>query len=170
MWELDLVIRHPAIGNGSLDEPFLIKLMYFAEVKYKLGGTVTVEQTAALFGDLNTVTRFTKLHEKREDALYQNLFLNKKLIHPLDPAFELDPGGDLPSGQTITAHQPIVQAALGVRETDILIFKRLTKPPPSPPSTPYINDNLNLANLSFLWRHTWLAKMLKFKAEEWKIY
>ena len=27
---------------------------------------------------------------------------------------------------------------------------------------------LNLANLSFLWRHAWLAKMLKFTAEEWK--
>ena len=34
MWEIDLVIRHPAIGNGTLDEPFLVKLMYFTEVKY----------------------------------------------------------------------------------------------------------------------------------------
>lgn len=166
MWELDLIIGHPAIGKKSLDEPFLVKLMYFTEVKNKLGEKVTVEQTAALFGNLNTETRFTKLHEKREDALYQYLFLNKKLIHPLDPAFQLDPvTGDLPAGQTITAHQPVVQAALGMREADLLIFKNLTKPSGSH----YINDDLNLANLSFLWRHAWLAKVLQFKAEEWKI-
>ena len=167
MWEIDLVIGHPAIGNGTLDEPFLVKLMYFTEMRYKLGGKVTVEQGAALLGNLNTVTRFTKLHEKREDALYQNLFLNKKLIHPLDPAFQLDPvTGDLLPGQTITAHQPVVQAALGVRETDFLVFQNLTK---ASDDLPYINDDLNLANLSFLWRHAWLAKLLRFKAEEWKI-
>ena len=33
---------------------------------------------------------------------------------------------------------------------------------------PYITDDLTLANLSFLWRHAWLSKLLKFKAEEWK--
>ena len=27
---------------------------------------------------------------------------------------------------------------------------------------------MTLGNLSFLWRHTWLSKLLKFKAEEWK--
>jgi hypothetical protein len=52
-----------------------------------------------------------------------------------------------------------------VRETDLLIFKNLTKPSGSR----CINDELNLANLSFLWRHAWLAKMPKYKAEEWKI-
>ena len=96
----------------------------------------------------------------------QTVGLNKRLIHPLDPAFQLDPTtSDLPTGQQIKDHQPVVQAALGVRETDLLIFKNLTKPSGSP----YINDDLNLANLSFLWRHAWLAKLLKFKAEEWKL-
>jgi receptor-binding and translocation channel-forming TcA subunit of Tc toxin/ABC toxin-like protein/neuraminidase-like protein len=167
MWELDLAIRHPAVGAGDLNELFLINLMRFAEVKNRLGGKVTVEQTAALFGALNTTTRFTALHEKRKDALYQNLFLNRKLIHPLDMAFQLDPvTGDLPVGETITAHQPVVQAALGLRESDLLVFKGLTK---ASDGNPYINDDLNLANLSFLYRHAWLAKTLKFKAEEWKI-
>src|SRR5262249_34070138 len=161
------VLRHPAIGAANLNEQFLINLMYFVEAKNRLGGKVTVEQTATLFGDLNTETRFTELHEKREDALYQDLFLNRKLIHPLDPAFQLDPGtGDLPAGQTITAHQPVAQAALGLRESDLLVFKGLTK---ASNGNPYINDDLDLANLSFLYRHAWLAKALKFKAEEWKI-
>lgn len=166
MWELDLVIRHPRIGNGALDEPFLVNLFYFSQLRNRLGGKTTVEQVCALFGNLNTETRFTKLHEKREDALYQNLFMNKRLINPLDPAFQLDPGtGDLPAGDTITAHHSVMLAALGIREADLVLLKELTK---ASDGTPYITDDLTLANVSFLWRHAWLSKLLKFKAEEWK--
>jgi hypothetical protein len=167
MWELDLVIRHPRIGNGALDEPFLINLFYFSQLKDRLGGKTSVEQVCALFGNLNTETRFTKLHEKREDALYQNLFLNKRLLQPLDPAFEV-PKVDV-SGSTaekISRHYPVILAALGIREADLILFKELTK---ASDGTPYITDDLTLTNLSFLWRHAWLSKLLKFKAEDWKL-
>ncbi len=167
MWELDLVIRHPRIGNGSLNETFLINLFYISQLQNKMGGKTSVEQVCGLFDDLNTETHFTKLYEKRENALYQNLFLNKRLIQPLDTAFQIDSTtGDLPSGQTITAHQSVVLAALGIRETDLVILKELTK---ASDGTPYITDALTLANLSFLWRHDWLSKLLKFKAEDWKL-
>jgi Tc toxin complex TcA C-terminal TcB-binding domain/Neuraminidase-like domain/Salmonella virulence plasmid 28.1kDa A protein len=167
MWELDLAIRHPRIGNGSLDESFLINLFYFSQLKNKLKGKTTVEQVCALFGNLNTETRFTKLYEKREDALYQNLFLNKRLFQPLDPNFQLDPNtGDLLLGTTITAHQSVVLAALGIGETDLVLLQALAK---ASDGTLYITDDLTLANLSFLWRHSWLAKMLKFKLEDWKL-
>lgn len=167
MWELDLVIRHPRIGNSNLNEAFLINLFHFSEVRKKLGAKASIEQVAALLGNLNTQTRFTRLHEKREDAHYHGLFLNRRLSQPLDPAFKLDVGtSDLPAGQTMTAHQPVILAALGVREADLLIFKALTK---ATDGTAYINDDLTLANLSFLWRHAWLAKTLKFKAEDWKV-
>lgn len=167
VWELDRVIRHPSIGNGSLNEAFLINLIYFVEVKNRLGATVTVEQVTALFGDLNSRTRFTRLYEKRGDAIYQQLFLNKRLINPPDPAFEINPTtGDLKPGQTITAHHPVVLAALGIREADLVLLKGLTR---ASDGSPYINDDLNLANLSFLWRHAWLSKLLKFKVEEWKL-
>jgi Tc toxin complex TcA C-terminal TcB-binding domain/Neuraminidase-like domain len=166
MWELDLGVRHPRIGNGALDEAFLVNLFYFNRLKNRLGGKTSVEQVCALFGDLNTETHFTKLYEKREDALYQSLFLNKRLINPIDPAFELDPGtGDLPTGDTISAHHPVLQAALGISEADLVLFKELNKPDGI---TPYITDDLTLSNLSFLWRHAWLSKLLKFKAEEWR--
>jgi Tc toxin complex TcA C-terminal TcB-binding domain/Neuraminidase-like domain len=166
MWELDLVIRHPSIGNGALDEPLLVNLFYFCRLKERLGGKATVEQLCALFSNLNTESHFTKLYEKREDAHYQSLFVNRRLINPLDPAFQLDPvTGDLPTGDTITAHHPVVLAALGIREADLVVFKELTK---SDGITRYITDHLTLSNLSFLWRHASLAKLLKFKTDEWK--
>src|SRR5262249_11385806 len=143
MWELDLVIH--VIGADQLNEDFLVRLMRFAELKKSLGAKVTVEQTASLFGNLNIATRFTKLHEKREDALYQALFLNRKLINPLDPAFEIDPETyDLSPGQTISVHQSAVQSALGLREADLKVFRELKKTD----GQPYISDELNLANLS----------------------
>src|SRR5205807_2193982 len=60
---------------------------------------------------------------------------------------------------------PVVLAALGVREADLVLFKELTK---ASDGTRYINDDLTLGHLSFVWRHAWLSKLLKFKAEEWK--
>lgn len=165
IWELDLVIRHPVIGSGKINDSFLIALYYFSELKNKLGNKTTVEQTLALFGNLSTETYFTELHKKRVDGLYQNLFLNKKLTWPLDTAFDIDSAtGDVLPGETLTAYLPAMQAALGMREADLLNLMGLKKPSDG---LAYIPDVLNLANLSFLWRHAFLIKTLKFKMEEW---
>jgi len=155
MWELDLIIRHPRIGNGGLDEPFLINLFHFSQLRNRLGEKTTVEQVCALFGDLNTETRFTKLHEKREGALYQSLFLNKRLVNPPDPDFEVAKVNVLPppppaTMEQITTHHPVVLAAVGIREADLVLLKELTK---ASDGTRYITDDLTLGNLSFLWRH-----------------
>lgn len=165
MWELDLVIRHPSIGGNDLDEMFLINLMHFAELKKRLGSKATAEHVAALLGNLNTETNFTELYKKRSDPLYHNLFFNSRLINPLDPKFEII-NGDVEPGQFIVDHRPVVLSALGIRDADLSELQALTK---ASDSTPYINDDLTLANLSFLHRQAWLSKLLKFKAEEWTI-
>jgi len=172
MWELDLVIRcrgighQNALGEWLLDEAFLINLYYLGRLRSRLGPKTTVEQLCGLFDDLSTETHFTKLHEKRADGLYQSLFLNKKLIQPLDPAFEVaavDVAG--PTVQKISGYRPVILSALGVRETDLDLLAGLTR---ASNGAAYITDDLTLANLSFLWRHAWLGKLLKFKADEWK--
>lgn len=165
-WELDLVIRHPAIGGGSLDEMFLINLRHFVELRKRLGARATVEQVLSLFGNLNTKTRFTELHKPRANAIYQNLFLNRRLINPVDPAFEIDPvTDDLAAGQLISGHLAVVLSALGIREADLSVFQGLTR---VSDGTPYINDDLTLANLSYLSRHAWLSKTLKYKSDDWR--
>jgi hypothetical protein len=173
MWELDLVIRQPGIGKRSdagewlLNELFLVNLFYFSQLKNKLGGKTTIEQVCALFGNLNTETRFTKLHKKREDALYQNLFLNTRLIKPLDPAFEVAKVNVAePTTEKISSHYSVIVAALGIREASLVLLKGLSK---ASDGTPYITNDLTLTNLSFLWRHAWLSKVLKFKAEDWEL-
>jgi len=167
LWELDLAIQCPGVGNGTLDEPFLINLYYLARLKTRLGPKTTIEQLCALFDDLNTKTRFTKAYERRADGLYQSLFLNKKLIQPLDSAFlvtAVDVAG--PTVEKLSNHRPAILAALGIRETDLELFATLAR---VSDGTPYITDDLTLNNLSFLWRHARLSKVLKFKAEEWTV-
>lgn len=166
LWELDLVLHQPSIGKDLLEEPFLTNLFYFSELKNKLGAGTTVEQTAALFEDLNVETHFTRAHEKRGQALYQNLFLNRKLARPLDPAFAVERVNvPAPTAENIPAHHPVLLAVLGIREADLLLLEGLTR---ASNGAAYISNDLTLENLSFLWRHTWLSKRLKLKVQDWK--
>ena len=58
-------------------------------------------------------------------------------------------------------------AALSITEADLVILKGLSK---ASNKAPYItDDDLTLANLSILWRHAWLFRLLKVKAEDWKL-
>jgi hypothetical protein len=168
VWEVDLALRCAGIGAGTLDEAFLIRLWHLCRLKTRLGAKVTVEQLCALFEDLNTETHFTKAFEKRMDAQYQKVFLNKRLVRPLDPAFDVA-AVDVPAPtvEKITGHRPVVLAALGVRDADLDVFAKLTR---ASNGVAYISDDLTLANLSFLWRHSWLARQLKLKAEEWRTF
>ena len=175
LWELDLVIRCNGIGHKNaagewlLDELFLINLYYLARLKTRLGAKTTVEQLCGLFDDLNPETRFTKAHEKRADGFYQSLFLNKKLMQPIDPAFAVaavDVAGPTVEKISDPQRRAVIFAALGIREADLELFAGLTH---ASNGAPYITDDLTLNNLSFVWRHAWLAKQLKFKAEEWKV-
>ncbi len=170
LWEVDLVIMQEGIGNGILDEQFLINLMYLMELKNKLGVKVTIAQVCSLFGNINTKTKFTKLHEKRENALYQELFLNKKLIHPLDTAFEVSSVNTPSSTEKIKDHLPVIQAGLRIKETDLDIFINLTKVDGNTYIPNGIDGDLNLINLSFLYRNSFLTKALKIKASDWKTF
>ncbi|MEM9546242.1 MAG: neuraminidase-like domain-containing protein [Bacteroidota bacterium] len=171
MWEVDLVIRHINIGNGNINEQFLINLMYLVELKTQLGKKVSIEQVCSLFGDLNTTTRFTELHEKRSNAIYQDLFLNKKLINPLDLAFEVSQVDAISNTEKIEAHKSVVQAALKLKESDLNIFINLAKASDGSSYIPNeVNGDLILSHLSFLYRHAFLAKSLKIKASDWQTF
>src|SRR5262249_48904925 len=138
-WELDLALSDPVVGNGVLNESFLVNLFQLSEARPRLGRTTSVEQTLALVGDPNPRTRFTEPFEKRADALSQNLFLDRRLIQPLDPAFQVNAVAVMPpTAEKISGHRPTTLAALGVRETDLAIFQALTK---ASDGLPYITDD-----------------------------
>lgn len=146
MWELDLLLRSPALGKGILDESFLVKLHGFDLLSQRL--PLSVEQLLTLWGDLNTEIRVKSLQPaEKEASLYETLFLNKVVFSPVDPSFTLP----IAAGQKLMDHQAVIQAALSLtaEETQALIARI-----PAP-------AELSLANLSVLARHAFLAHALK---------
>ncbi len=163
MWELDLALRSPGVGNGRIDDACLIQLFYFERIRRRLGKQASVEEVCALFHDLNTETGFAGEHEKRAGALYQSLFLNRALTNSVNADFDVAkitaPTNKMILGQQ---EQPIVLAALGVRAADLELLCGLQD----------VDDasygKLTLANLSLVWRHAFLAKRLNLTVTAWR--
>lgn len=163
MWEVDLVVNHPLIGNVGTGSGFIERLKPFAELKAKFPA-LTVEQLCAFFGNLNTTPKFTESYQAPEPSLYEQLFLNKRLSSPIDPSFEVS-AVTTPTA-TLAEHLPPILAALKVSEADLTVFTNLKRPENGPGYLP--NDLLSLTNLSSLYRHAQLSRLLKLKASEWQ--
>ncbi len=162
MWELDLALDR----SHRIDDGLLLELYRILRLKNRLGGTVTVEQTLALFGKLPANSHFAGIGEPRADGLYQRLFLNRLLVRPLDSALALDKVAvQPPTTEKISGHRPAVLAALNVSERDLAALMA----PSAPAAAPYIGDDLTLDNLSLLWRHAWLSARLKINATDWRL-
>lgn len=164
MWEVDLVVRHPLIGNGAIDNGFIERLKPFAELKAKFP-SLTTEQLCAFFEDLNTRSMFTESYQTPGPSLYERMFLNKTLTNPVNAKFAIDAVTLVSPTETLDANLPPILAALRVNEADLTTFRGLKQPANGPV---YIDAKLSLKNLSFLYRHVQLAKLLKLKATEWQ--
>lgn len=172
MWELDLALRTRGIGERQsggeweLKDTVLVALYHLDRLRARLGAKTTVSELCGLFDDLDTRTRFSRPHQPRAGGVYQSLFLNGRRVQPLDPALDVaEVSGSGKAGVTIAGHRPAIVAALGTTEPDLAILEGLTK---ASDGKPYSDGTLTLANLSFLWRHAWLARRLGFRAAEWK--
>ena len=162
MWEVDLAITAPGVGGGNLDAAFLVNLFHLGRLRERFP-SAGVEQICALTGNLNTRTHHIKAYKPRGNALYQQLFLNERLAQPLDHAFDV---ANLSSGDTLSAHAAPLLAGLRVSAADLAVLKTLPKPSNSA-QTLLPDDSLSLGNLSLLWRHSWLARQFKLKAQDW---
>lgn len=150
MWEIDLLIRSAAVGNGNLDENSLVRMKQLAQLQKRLG--LSVEETLALFTDINTEAR-AKPDQPQQPipSLYENLFLNRAVINPVDVAFRLPiaAGTHLADADPNFDHRRTVVAAFALTTVDLDRLR--TKLP---------DNDLNVANLSKIGRYAWLAKGL----------
>ena len=176
MWEVDLVIGNALIGRGRIDDAFLLQLHAFMQVREKLG-KLTVEQACALFDRINTRSKFTGEGSKPEPSLYEQLFLNKRLMDKLDPALAIDAVtvADVPVPPATVPdiapdHLPPLIAATRTSGADVAILRGLIRPVSDPTYAArreYIDGKLHLGNLSFVYRHALLIKTLRIKAQDW---
>jgi Tc toxin complex TcA C-terminal TcB-binding domain/Neuraminidase-like domain/Putative peptidoglycan binding domain/Salmonella virulence plasmid 28.1kDa A protein len=161
MWELDKLIRSPKLGNNFLDDNCLKKLKAFKELQEKL--KLPAEQLIAFYELLNTELRqmasdgkkAMMVEEEQQQPLYSLLFLNKTVVNPLDPKFELNKVTNPATTEKLVDNLGPILAALTITEEEFqLLASKLT------------DDRLTLANLSFLYRNTLLARKLKLRVKE----
>jgi peptidoglycan hydrolase-like protein with peptidoglycan-binding domain len=156
MWEIDLLIRSAAIGNGSLDESCLVRLKQFAQLQKRLG--LSVERTLALFADINTEARMKPDQPQQPiPSLYDNLFLNQAVVNPVDKGFTLPiaAGTHFADADPNLDHRRTVLAAFALSTADL--ERLLAKLP---------NNDLSVSNVSKIGRYAWLAKGLAISIKD----
>ena len=177
MYQLDMVLRNAGVGKGVLDSACLLQLYAFMQVRMRLT-TLSVEQTCALFDRIGTESRFTGTAAAPAPSLYVQLFLDKRVMDPPDPAFAIEavqaadvavPPATVPD--LVPAHLAPLIAATRVKAADLAIILGLHRPVADPEYAARhacIDGKLHLGNLSFVYRHALLIKALRIKAADWQ--
>jgi hypothetical protein len=144
MWELDLLLRAPAVGNGVLDPSALAALQSFWQLQNAT--KLAVDQQLAFYQSIDTSTHRDP-DGSTTTSLYARIFLNPTLtsVAP-DPDLAAIPSGGAIADTNLSHHLPAIQAALVVSAADAATLFSLT------------DNQLTLNNLSLIYRVTALAK------------
>lgn len=154
MTEINRAIMYAKLGAQNLDNNALIKISGLYALQKQTG--ISVEQSLALFGELPN---------DRNDSLYQKVFLNKVVTNPIEEQFKLNKiienEGLIPALQLkIADYTDTIAQCLKRKPAEVtfLIEKLKVIPADNPP--------LTRENLTFLYRHHILAKLLKVSLED----
>ncbi|MDJ0713811.1 MAG: neuraminidase-like domain-containing protein [Prochloraceae cyanobacterium] len=102
------------------------------------------------------LTFWANISTNGEKSLYKRLFLTHNLLG-IDKVFKPDRNGNyLTESAKISEHLPVLMAALRLKADDITAIAEFRK----------LKDDLTLANVSVLYRHSLLAKVLGIKVTE----
>jgi len=148
MWELDLLLSAPSIGNGTLDQNALARLLSFRQLQDATG--LTVDQQLAFYQDIDSGT-----HRDPDGtttiSLYAQIFLNPTVIWAApDPDMAALATGGAITDLALNDHAKAIQPALGVSGADLTTLMALT------------DGALTLDNLSLIYRVNALAVVSKF--------
>ena len=164
MWELDLLLCTPQVGNNLLDDNALINLYYFRKLQTHLN--LSTEELLAFFGNINAQS--WEQNGQTNESLYEKLFLNATITQS---STTTSTTVNAPSSILISAAfavsqvenpNPIValscvatqiQAALNISQSDFLLLLNTF---PQIPSSQF----LSLSNLSELYRYSKLSQTL----------
>ncbi|WP_437580755.1 neuraminidase-like domain-containing protein [Sorangium sp. So ce887] len=152
--ELDRALLPAAI---TLDQ-LLIRLSGAVWLHTEL--RVPVIEALAWWGRIQTHTGPTP----KDRSLYERLFLNRAVVNPIDPAFQLSSSGSelADTSSTIAAHAPAILAALRLSAAELALLTDEVASQAALGAPPLVGDGaLNLANLSKLFRAASLARALK---------
>lgn len=163
MWELDLLVRNPLVGNGNIDGAALVNLKRFRQLQEKL--KLPFETLLAFYGEINREVRIQP--DKPEtiiNPLYKNLFQNVALTNPVDEHFigvdENNQPVNLPAGIVLGVNAdgytpvPTILSTLAMTQSDFDLLADKT------------GGTLSVTSLSVLLRYAYLAKSLKLTIKD----
>jgi fibronectin type 3 domain-containing protein len=147
MWELDLLLAAPMVGNGTLDDNALAALLAFQQLQDAT--RLTVNQQLAFYQNIDTATHRDP-DGTMATSLYAQVFLNATVtaVAP-DADLAAIPAGGPIADPTLSHHLPAIQPALGVSAANAATLFSLT------------DDQLTLANLSLIYRVSMLANVAR---------
>ncbi|MDQ3682406.1 MAG: neuraminidase-like domain-containing protein [Bacteroidota bacterium] len=154
MWELDKIIMNVKIGNGILDNNFLVQLKHFDELRKIL--YLKAEEALAYFGDLNIADN---------KSIYNKLFRNKVILEPLPDAFKTELVTEnpftnpAPVDRTISNQLKSLAAVLKLKEEEAAEIKTKS----------LADDNLSLSNISVFYRIASLTRKQKISTREYYV-
>ncbi|MBZ5728803.1 MAG: hypothetical protein LAP87_27960 [Acidobacteriia bacterium] len=148
MWELDLLLNAPAVGNGVLNADTLIALHSFWQLQGITG--LAVDRQLAFYQNVDTAAH-RDADGTTATSLYGRLFLNPAVASvAADPDLAALPAGGAMQHPNLDDHLAAIQAALGVSATDAATLFGLT------------DNQLTLENLSLIYRVNALSRASKF--------
>ncbi len=148
MWELDLLLSAPKVGNGVLNPATLVALLAFRQLQDAT--RLSVDQLLAFYQNIDTATHRDP-DGTTTTSLYAQIFLNPTVtwIAP-DPDMAALPTGGALGDPVLSDHLKAIQPALGVSGAAAAALFALT------------DNTLTLSNLSFIYRVNLLAIASKF--------
>ena len=130
MRDLDKAIT--ALNHHDLDDAFLLKLSHIQRLRSRLN--LPPVNILSFWSTIDTARSidYQAIGQPEVKSLYEQLFLNKASVNPVDSAFELNETRDElnnPSTDehpiTITAHTSTVTAALGITDAELALLQNL---------------------------------------------
>jgi hypothetical protein len=143
MWELDLLLGAPAVGNGTLDQNALAALLSFRQLQDATG--LAVDQLLAFYQDID-INSHRDPDGTTTTPLYSQIFLNPTTTWlASDPDLVSLPTGGAIGDPILSDHVAAIQPALGMSASDLAALVALT------------DNSLTLDNLSLIYRINALA-------------
>jgi hypothetical protein len=146
MWELDLLLTAPSVGNGTLDQSALAGLQAFWQLQQKTGASVNAQ--LAYYQGIDIASH--RDSGGSTTPLYTQIFLDPTTtwIAPDPDLVSLSTGGAI-GDPVLSHHVKAIQPAIGVSAADLATLIALT------------DNQLTLANLSLIYRVNALAAAAK---------
>jgi hypothetical protein len=152
MWELDLLLGAPSVGNGVLDSSTLAALQSFWELQSAT--QLAVDQQLAFFQNID-ITSHRDPGGTVTTSLYARIFLNPAVVASApDADLVALPSGGAIAKPNLSDHLAALQAALVLSATDAASLFALT------------NNQLTLDNLSLIYRVAALARAAKLTVSD----